>query len=264
MEEDSGLTLDSFLASEEKLVEVRLRRINGFLMEEAHGESVNETLQMLRQNAEEDLSNILHIRSIHPGGGSGKPSSLFKKGLKLPSNILPSKTLPPVKSTFGFKNVFGDKGAVLGQVDEDVEAAVAVTDDLFLMEGVDELRSPASLQYSEEEQETEEEEPDEGIHIPSKVRGIPGSGSRSVRQMAASLPVGIPWPQHQAGQGEEDSKDQVVPHARRDDSRGRVAAPTDIAASIQAMAASVHTSSIFGDNVFGELPRPRLNTATKE
>ena len=40
--------------------------------------------------------------------------------------------------------------------------------------------------------------------------------------------------------------------------------PSDIAASIQAMARSVHTSSIFGDNVFGELPRPRVNTFSKD
>ena len=40
--------------------------------------------------------------------------------------------------------------------------------------------------------------------------------------------------------------------------------PTDIAASIQALAKSVHTSSIFGDSVFGDLPRPRTNTYGKK
>merc|ERR1712106_1091689 len=109
----------------------------------------------------------------------------IKKGLKLTSNTLPAKTVSPVKSAFGFKNVFGDKGAVLGQVAEDVEAAIAVTDDLFLMEGVDDLRPPASVPYSEEEQD--ESEPDEGIHIPkfSKLR----PRNDSVTQVAASLPV---------------------------------------------------------------------------
>ena len=55
------------------------------------------------------------------------------------------------------------------QVEEDVEAGVAVTDDLFLMEGVDastaQLRSPQSA-FSDEERE--DSELDEGIHIPSK------------------------------------------------------------------------------------------------
>jgi len=257
-DEDLSLSLETFLAEEEKLVEVRLRRINRFLFEGASlelGENVTETLQMLRQNAEEDISNILHIRSIH-NPDTKRKANLIKKGLKLTSNMLPAKTVSPVKSAFGFKNVFGDKGAVLGQVAEDVEAAIAVTDDLFLMEGVDELRSPASVPYSEEEQD--ESEPDEGIHIPNKLR----PRNDSVTQVAASLPVGIPW---QCMPGMKTEQDQVVPHSRREDPSFRSkGAPTDIAASIQAMAASVHASSMFGDNVFGELPRPRLNTLSKD
>ena len=55
------------------------------------------------------------------------------------------------------------------QVEEDVEAGIAVTDDLFLMEGVDptttQLRSPLST-FSDEERD--DSELDEGIHIPSK------------------------------------------------------------------------------------------------
>ena len=57
------------------------------------------------------------------------------------------------------------------QVEEDVECAIAVTDDLFLLEGVDidtsngQLRSPQSV-FSDEERD--DSELDEGIHIPSK------------------------------------------------------------------------------------------------
>ena len=81
--------------------------------------------------------------------------------------------------------------------------------------------------------------------------------------MAASLPVGIPWPAHLAGGaggagGLEKESDPAL--SRLEDGTR----PSDIAASIQAMARSVHTSSIFGDNVFGELPRPRVNTFSKD
>ena len=78
--------------------------------------------------------------------------------------------------------------------------------------------------------------------------------------MAASLPVGIPWPAHLAGGAGGLEKESDPALTRLEDGTR----PSDIAASIQAMARSVHTSSIFGDNVFGELPRPRVNTFSKD
>jgi len=249
------ISLASFLVEGEKQAEQRVRDLNTLLMEQQEllpGQVV-DSLHSLRQNAEEDLSNILHIRSIYPGS-SGKKAEVARKGLKLTSN-LSSKT-SPVKTAFGLKNVFTDNGAVLGQVDEGVEAAVAVTDDLFLMEGVDENnRSPASLPYSEEEHE--DSELDEGIHIPRR-----GERTSSVTQVAASLPVGIPWQVQYPGTEKEEvpsSRTRTVETNRQEEEK-----PRDIAASIQAMAKSVHTSSMFGDNVFGDLPRPRLNTLSKD
>ena len=79
-------------------------------------------------------------------------------------------------------------------------------------------------------------------------------------QVAASLPVGIPWPAHLAG-GPAGLEKESEPALSRVEDGGK---PSDIAASIQAIARSVHTSSIFGDNVFGELPRPRVNTFSKD
>ena len=133
---------------------------------------ITDTLNLLRQNAEEDLSNILHIQSIFP-------SCLPKKAALSLTVAKPKHS--PVKAA---QAVFGDSMAVLGQVsrimaftvvdcheqvEEDIEAGVAVTDDLFLMEGVDastaQLRSPQSA-FSDEERE--DSELDEGIHIPSK------------------------------------------------------------------------------------------------
>ena len=77
-------------------------------------------------------------------------------------------------------------------------------------------------------------------------------------QVAASLPVGIPLSPHL----------RPAPQVREADAglggREESDRPSDIAASIQAIARSVHASSIFGDNVFGELPRPRVNTFSKD
>ena len=98
--------------------------------------------------------------------------------------------------------------------------------------------------------------------------------------MAASLPVGIPWPA-QLTLG--TAGDRQLPAVARGQQGEDQEKPRDIAASIQvsprlgfrvenenvnenlqAMARSVHTSSIFGDSVFGELPRPRVNTFSKD
>jgi len=241
MENSAAKNLLCFLAEEEKLSEQRLRMLTTLLdtaQSTTFPSHITDTLNLLRQNAEEDLSNILHIQSIFP-------SSLGKKTASPVKPTKPKKS--PVKAV---QAVFGDSRAVLGQVEEDVEAGIAVTDDLFLMEGVDstatQMRSPQST-FSDEERE--DSELDEGIHIPSKF------SNKKTFEVAASLPVGIPWPEQMT---------TTVPQNREVGGQGGEDRPRDIAASIQAMAKSVHTSSIFGDNTFGDLPRPRLNTYTKD
>jgi len=238
---DGHTGLRNFLANEEGLAETRLRCVTKMLEQEAGGlpSHILEALNHLRQNAEEDLSNILHIQSTLPS--ASKPAS------KLPAASLRVKPSP----TKTVKSIFTpDSGPVLGQVDEGVETALAVTDDLFLIEGMEEdLRSPQSLSYSEDERE--DSEADEGIHIPCKRRG----GKKE--EVAASLPVGIPLTARIMGIGGEegDKASKPVPEGGTQ--------TRDIAASMAALARSVHTSSMFGDNVFGELPRPRLNTGSK-
>lgn len=240
---DGHMGLRNFLASEEGLAETRLRCVTQLLDQEAGGlpGHILEALNHLRQNAEEDLSNILHIQSTLPS--ATKPSK-------------PPATSPRVKPspTKAVKSIFTpDSGPVLGQVDEGVETALAVTDDLFLIDGMEEdLRSPQSISYSEDERE--DSEADEGIHIPCKRRGAGGKKE----EIAASLPVGIPLTARvmNIGGGEGDQ-------ASRPDPEGRTQT-RDIAASMAALARSVHMSSMFGDNVFGELPRPRLNTGSKK
>jgi len=239
---DGHTGLRNFLTSEEGLAETRLRCVTQLLEQEAGGlpSHILEALNHLRQNAEEDLSNILHIQSTLPS--ATKPSKLPSASLRVKPS--PTKT---VKSIFT-----PDSGPVLGQVDEGVETALAVTDDLFLIEGMEEdLRSPQSLSYSEDERE--DSEADEGIHIPCKRRG--GGGKKE--EVAASLPVGIPLTARIMGIGGEegDKASKPVPEGGT--------GTRDIAASMAALARSVHMSSMFGDNVFGELPRPRLNTGSK-
>jgi len=250
MENSAAKNLLRFLADEEKLSDQRLRMLNTLLQDNTSTfpSHVSETLNLLRQNAEEDLSNILHIQSIFPSSLAKKtcgtaPSSSSSSSSS-PAKIKPKQS--PVKTV---QAVFSDSRAVLGQVVEDVECAIAVTDDLFLLEGVDtssgQLRSPQSV-FSDEERD--DSELDEGIHIPSKF------SNKKPEEIAASLPVGIPWPAQVKSANMAQSREVVATEER----------PRDIAASIQAMAKSVHTSSIFGDNTFGDLPRPRLNTFGKD
>jgi len=227
--------LRQLLSKEEAAAELRLKMLTRVFETEAFGlpQHIQDALGCLRQNAEEDLSNLLHIQSTLP---SSHPTVRPKSS--------PSKNpMTRLRSL---------DGPMLGQVDEGVETALAATDDLFLMEGMDlgmsqDSRSPPlSAVYSDDEREVESE-PDEGIHIPRKTRESGG-------EVAASLPVGIPW----------DSTRIIIP-SHQDEPRpdGSSPATRDIAASIQAMARSVHTSSMFGDSVFGDLPRPRLNTGSK-
>jgi len=242
---DGHTSLRNFLASEEGLAESRLRCVTQMLEQETGGlpSHILEALNHLRQNAEEDLSNILHIQSTLP--------SATKPATKLPAASMRAKPSP----TKTVKSIFTpDSGPVLGQVDEGVETALAVTDDLFLIEGMEEdLRSPQSLSYSEDERE--DPEADEGIHIPCKRRGA-GGGKKE--EVAASLPVGIPLTARMMGMGGEEGDKASSKPVPEGGTQTR-----DIAASMAALARSVHMSSMFGDNVFGELPRPRLNTGSK-
>jgi len=249
MENSAAKNLLRFLAEEEKLSEQRLRMLNTLLMDNTSNfpSHVSDTLNLLRQNAEEDLSNILHIQSIFPSSLAKKSGGVSSSSSS--SNTSPAKLKPKQSPVKTVKAVFTDSRAVLGQVEEDIECAIAVTDDLFLLEGVDidtsngQLRSPQSV-FSDEERD--DSELDEGIHIPSKF------SNKKPEEIAASLPVGIPAQMNNINLVQ--SRDVMVTKET----------PRDIAASIQAMAKSVHTSSIFGDNTFGDLPRPRLNTYGKD
>jgi len=236
MENSKEKVLLSFLSEQESLTERRIQDLNNFLdnTDFSLPTNISDTLNSLRQNAEDDLSNIYHIQSTYTSAQARSAS----RQLKCQS---------PVRT---------GGGSVLAQLERVQECGevllVGDEEDLFPLEVEDghlaSVRSPESgwSQWSESE-------PDEGIDIPAKFRE-----KTQAEQVAASLPVGIPWPSHLPGGLLVKETDSALTGAEE------VGRPSDIAASIQAMARSVHTSSIFGDNVFGELPRPRVNTFSKD
>lgn len=104
---------------------------------------------------------------------------------------------------------------------------------LFPLEGMDNP-SPDTFHSDEDLTDTDDSgSHDEGIHIPRRVGSF---------TYAKSLPVDVPVFVHDRG-GFEHSH-EMSPQE-----------PMDIAASIKALAKSVH-----GDTVFGDLPRPRFSS----
>lgn len=227
MENSNLKHLLRFLSDQEKLTETRLEKLNNILeSNNQFPEHVTEVLHSLRHNAEDDLSNILHVKAIYPSNlrtsaGQHDRSELVSLG---------------TSGASGMGQLSNTRG------EDDTEPATVADEDLFALDAA------TAFQHSDDERETDDRdsELDEGIHIPGKFRNI----SRQT-DVAASLPVGIPW------------TNQMAPAARvRQPGPGdhvEEELPSDIAASIQALAKSVHQSSIFG-----ELPRRRTNTYSKD
>jgi len=254
MENTLHKTLCTFLKDQEVQADQRLRHLSEFLL--ASDPSIptsttpslpphaQEILHLLRQHAEEDYSNLIHLQSLMINTNQDK---LTKPPLQL--DIVPNTGPAPHAGRaaplggghappIGVVNAPLREGEIV--MGEAVEVGVAATDDMFLIEGLEDSRSPQSLTFSDDD--PEDSELDEGIHIPRR------RANKEPIQVAASQPVGIPWPSNLVdfeSRHEESSKNTNNN-------------PTDIAASIRAMARSVHGSSVFGD-----LPRPRVNALSK-
>ncbi|KAK3917417.1 Proline-rich AKT1 substrate 1 [Frankliniella fusca] len=114
--------------------------------------------------------------------------------------------------------------------------AASDSEGLFQLDGMDE--NPPTTFQSEDETDTDAETGglEDGIAI-SRVQS-------SISNLAKSLPVSVPIFPGARGHGNDFEEDDLSP---RD--------PMDIAASIKALARSVH-----GDTVFGDLPRPRFSS----
>ncbi|XP_055595524.1 uncharacterized protein LOC129746088 [Uranotaenia lowii] len=121
------------------------------------------------------------------------------------------------------------------------------SDCMFDIDGMenDNNRSPLSTTLSDEEEfgfdESIGNNNDDGMHIPSRQLGRQNSAS-----IAKSLPISMPQVMAQYRANEEDFDEMNEDNV-------------DIAASIKALARSVH-----GDTVFGDLPRPQIQRFTTQ
>lgn len=112
------------------------------------------------------------------------------------------------------------------------------TDCMFDIDGMENENSPLSNTLSDEEElgfdESVGNNNEDGIYIPSRQLG------RQNSSIARSLPISMPQVMTQFRTNEEDFEELTEDNV-------------DIAASIKALARSVH-----GDTVFGDLPRPQI------
>ena len=192
-----------------------------------------------RQNAEDDLSNILHIQST-------LPSSVSRPAPGRHPVMAPTRReeAAPCPGHLGQ----GAEGRGPGQLS-------VADDDMFTLDGVTgsqsnavshtvtilvlAARSPAALSPSDEDREEADSEPDEGIHIPGKFR------QNKPLEVAASLPVGIPWPAQLTAARGADLQRAPVFKGQPGESSER---PSDIAASIQVSILTAYLECLSGAN----------------
>jgi len=230
--ENSRNSVLRFLYEQEKLAEDRIKQLNLILDadESSIPQNTIETFFLLRHNAEDDLSNLQHIQHCYSGQSRSQSVSMPVQDSQF--NEKTFEGVPPLNRR---------------------EPPMTDNDDLF---GFDDIHSSDPINFShsgvehhddEVDVHDEDTDLDEGIHIPGKLRP-----SRHNVAVAASLPVGIPWP--------ANSMAQAPPiRTNRAGAKESNKNPSDIAASIQALAMSVYDGGIFG-----ELPRPRVNTFSKD
>lgn len=171
--------------------------------------------------------------SVSTTVAAADPSAMEESQLLLPS---PRQAIPKPKHPT-VTNLTKSKKSVNRQISHPVHRLESLdTEGLFPLDGMDE--SPALMQSDVEESDTDDSAShDEGIHIPRQ--------RAQSMSMAKSLPMNIPV--FMSAYTHDIAEEKIPPKAKEDS--------VDIAASIKALAKSVH-----GDAVFGDLPRPRFST----
>jgi len=252
--------LEDFVVHGGRHTEYTIKYISQLLEKDSgYPSHIVDALLSIRSHAEQDKQNFLSLQAFITSQESKRQDSKDETDLRHQLDLDPSSKEPKTAQSF-----LQDEKKANGAAVQPVGSG----DDLFLLEGVDrqirpgvtdpapgvtdtapvqssDENSPSSISYSDGE--GEQSDGDEGIHLPRKHRH-----NKEV-DIACSLPVRIPLPEqlqrHRAdieGREMEENEDNV----------------SNIAASIQAMARSVATSSMFGDPMF-DVPRPRVNTLSK-
>lgn len=203
--------------------------------EQAHRE--HQSLVKLLMNAHPKVEmhsvNRPFSNSSSVSAMAAVPSAMEESSLLLPS---PRQAIPKPKHPI-VTNLTKVKKSVNRQTSQPVNRLESLdAEGLFPLDGMDE--SPALMQSDVEESDTDDSAShDEGIHIPRQ--------RAQSMSMAKSLPMNIPV---FMSAYTHDIAEEKIPPKEKEDS-------VDIAASIKALAKSVH-----GDAVFGDLPRPRFST----
>ena len=200
-----------------------------------------DTTDIFRQNAEDDLSNILHIQST-------LPSSVSRPAPGRHPVMSPTRReeAAPCPGHLG-QRAEGRGPGQLSLADDDMFTLDGVTGSQSQSNAVSHIatllvltaRSPAALSPSDEDREEADSEPDEGIHIPGKFR------QNKPLEVAASLPVGIPWPAQLTAARGADRQRAPVSQGQPGESSER---PSDIAASIQVSIMTAYLECLSGAN----------------
>jgi hypothetical protein len=236
---------------ETKIVEEKIRKFT---------ENQYSSLDEFRTKAQNDYHALTRIISEKENLSKFEniPAQTSSKKMLSPIQKLPKPIITTLKNnptmnlmdftfkpyTMGNENSVSSKTSIIkiplgsGSNDSGLPPASYDAEGLFPLEDMDNLQIDCNSDDDLTESEGESGSHDEGIYIPHHKQ----------LEIATSLPVDVPKFMVNSGSVPSDVNPRI-PVGRESGNK------TDIAASIRALAKSVH-----GDRIFGELPRPRLGS----
>ncbi|CAB4062279.1 unnamed protein product [Lepeophtheirus salmonis] len=209
--EDTGEdALIQYLTKEKIQSQYRLRSSMLFLQSINSGSTmVNESLEILRQNAESDYDCILHLLTLLRHNKSPKENEKIH-GSVSPTEFTDNKNSNNSKPSI--QNEFVIQDPLMEDFDDHFSGSYlpveSNNDDLIIEEAEDE-----NLCQQEEDQldheATKENENSENMMHSSKIRYIkdkPNAGN-----LARSLPVNVPWPQNNLAKEKYEPEEDDIP-----------------------------------------------------